>query len=86
MPETQQPDLDAIRARMATVGAEWGAGWDGIEGCHFVTGPAPVPVGLNSPHGLSVWEGSDATFIAHAPTDIRALLAEVDRLRAELSA
>jgi hypothetical protein len=33
-----------------------------------------------------VWQAGDAEFIAHAPDDITALLAEVDRLVAELAA
>ena len=77
-----QEELDTIRRRVAAATrgpwSRW-AGWDRQDNCvksdsredmHTVADVIP--------------EADDAAFIAHARTDIPALLAEVDRLRAAL--
>lgn len=75
--------LEAIRARLAAA----------------TPGPWTLPYhdgALAGPHGASllgldvdgmaiVWARADAELIAHAPADIAALLAEVERLRAEVA-
>lgn len=79
MPEL---DLDAIRARVdgATPGMWYW--WPLDPRPHFQVGPtesAPVA----EVYGPTE-RGADAEFIAHARTDVPALLAEVERLREEL--
>jgi len=87
-------DLEAIRARVATVpggpweveplsepDAEWKIGKRRLEVCFWVR-TSRLPAG-----GMAVALvdcGSDAEFIAHAPADIRVLIEEVARLRAAL--
>lgn len=94
--ETTAPDLNlaAIKARLAaatpgpwatnrvlvTVGAP--CRW-----CSFVVRPDVPPaydISVATPgHGTSMGDESpDADLIAHAPTDLTVLVAEVDRLRA----
>ena len=77
---TDELDLDAIEARaaVATSGLWWTGMHDGFS--YVVEGPEsdshPVAQRLIRP---------DAEFIAHARTDVPALLAEVRRLRAALA-
>lgn len=53
----------------------WGDGWDGVEGCYFVSGPEIPPFGVQSPHGVTVIGDKDARLIADAPTLLAALRA-----------
>lgn len=83
-------DLDAIKARleMATDGPwEWNPrrtvleGWAGDPAVYrYTTEVLEVLVDPGTP--VDVWlSDDDANFIAHAPTDVAALIAEVERLR-----
>jgi hypothetical protein len=83
---TAQPLTDeqyaAIRAReAAATPGPWAIEWD-----HDDVTDAPFPVSLG-PIGYLEHHGerdvADAEFVAHARADVPALLAEVDRLRAE---
>lgn len=75
-----KPDLDAIRARREAATPEpWQhvsveGGWDGVAEAANPRGVAICRLVLNHP--------DNATFIAHAPTDIDALLTRVAELEA----
>lgn len=82
---TAEPlDLDAIRARVdATTAGPWEARMDEVRA-------AEIPATSKKCRRESFWLADtlgdeDATFIAHARTDIPALLAEVERLRAGIA-
>ena len=73
--------LAAIRERLA---AATPGPWEARVEVH---GVSLVPLLTNKGHLAFAYGdgwGDDAEFIAHAPTDVAALLAEVERLRAEL--
>lgn len=76
-------DLAPIKARLA---AATPGPWTWV--CHSTAGVSEWTVFDAADHALATnrhgWR-PDAEFIAHAPTDIAALLAEVERLRAELA-
>lgn len=77
-------DLDPIRARLAAATpGPWYSEWVPDDDWIVVYG---------QPHGAYVCpevctltDDADAEFIAHAPADIAALLAEVERLREQLA-
>ena len=80
-------DLDAIKARFnAITPGDW------YQGMYPDGDPIDGPTGEHSPGDNILCEGEeiaraectiDAAFIAHAPTDIAALVEEVERLRQE---
>lgn len=90
-------ELEAIRERVkAATPGPWV--WEVADATLLALGRAADPIyegHVLSAHrcgacantdGLCLWpKQPDAEVIAHAPTDIAALLAEVDRLRAELA-
>ena len=69
--DTQLNDIDS-RANAATPGP-----WKRSEDYSDVLAPDGSQL-------ASYWLTADGEFIAHAPEDVRALLAEIRRLRAEL--
>ena len=85
-------DLEPIKERLAKAHTEWGE-WtvqsDEWGECHHVVirddGPGysiiAEGIGQGEDDGLA-----DATFIAEAPSDLAALLAEVERLRGQIDA
>lgn len=79
--------LAEIRGRLAPVVAAHGDRWKAVP-WHVTEGPPEVRVERNGAKDYLLCcpiYDSDAAFIAHAPADIAALLAEVDRLRAALT-
>lgn len=77
-------DLEAIEARLkaATPGPWMSEFWDGllfVSAIHDAGGSYVCELGLGSDSAAK-----DAAFIAAAPTDVAALIAEVRRLRAAL--
>ena len=83
-------DLEPIKERLAKAHTEWGARTVQSEEwseCHHVVIRDDEPwysiisegIGQGEDEGLA-----DATFIAHAPSDIAALIAEVERLRGQI--
>lgn len=78
------PDLDAIRARLdrATPGPWTVAETEGWIGIHPVCPPHGTDDAAEISGGLDDLTPADADLIAHAPTDLAALVAEIERLRA----
>lgn len=75
-------DLSAIKERLAAAASE---PWE----IHYPSSRSKVPyiIQVDSERGLIYkwiahmeWDDADAVFIAHAPEDIAALLAEIERL------
>lgn len=89
-PMTRQ-QLDAIQARLdATTEGPWEQCGRGIDGgpsslTEVVTLDVECMGHCYGGTGLGVQNEADAGFIAHARTDVPALLAEVERLRARLT-
>ncbi len=74
-------ELDAIRARAeAATPGPWGITADSKPNDFDIAGPEP-----GDTRGM-FWREEDAGFVAHARTDVPALLDEVKRLRALLKA
>jgi len=80
-------DLDAIKARLSNI-----TPGDWYQGVYPDGDPIDGPTGEYRPNSNILCEGeeiaraectTDAAFIAHAPTDIAALIAEVEALRSE---
>lgn len=77
---TEPLDLEAIKERLAAAKAGDTMPWSpyrSLNGWHIMVNSAPDPMRPEQ----SPYSEADARFIAHAPTDIAALLAEVERLR-----
>ena len=80
-------DIDAIRerAQKATLG-EWRTK-NIPQGPLLLRGDESAPIMERHPQGsLQVEPRDDAVFMAHAPEDVRALLARVEELREALEA
>ena len=71
-------DLDAIRSRAE---ASTDGGWSFIPKEDFITADSDGDVVF----ALDMYRKEDATFIAHARTDVPALLGEVERLNDEVA-
>lgn len=74
-------DLDAIRARLdAITPGEWRSQYDKVWNDRFLRVIVEDnPYGFPAIITASIPSVADAEFIAHAPSDIRALVAEVER-------
>lgn len=79
-------DLDAIEGRLNDITpGEWGLSEDGVviiaNDGHYSSTVADLDWGPGRPIEMLDWYLKDADFIAHAPADIAALIAEVKRLQ-----
>lgn len=83
-------DLNAIRARVeAATPGEWRVEWDGeydqeLFPCEISARESRSSTAFEKVCDVEELSEADADLIANAPTDLRALLAEVKRLRAEV--
>ena len=79
-----------IRARLTVItpGPWHGEHAPGLHDCAIIGDDGWITPGPSGPeYGVDSMQGrADAEFIAHAPADVATLLAEVERLRAELAA
>lgn len=86
---SEKLDLDGIKARLAAATPGpwiWHASpWEDHAGLAVLHFPVynPKPGAANDVAVTVVKSAADASFIAHAPEDIAALVAEVERLRAD---
>ena len=84
-------DLEPIKARLDKAHTEWGPwrakedSWDGYSVVIDDNGPGVSIIAEQIGQGEDGGRG-DAAFIAHAPEDIAALVAEVERLREQVEA
>ena len=84
-------DLEPIKERLDKAHTEWGPwkakedSWDGYSVVIDDNGPGVSIIAEQIGQGEDEGRG-DATFIAHAPEDIAALIIEVERLRGQIDA
>ena len=84
-------DLEPIKERLSTAHTEWGPwkakgdSWDGYSVVIDDNGPGVSIIAEQIGQGEDEGRG-DAEFIANAPEDIAALVAEVERLREQVEA
>jgi hypothetical protein len=77
---SDKPDIEGIKARLA---AATPGPWALVD--FPVMFPRVQSIAEDKTSICETWEWADARFIAAAPTDIAALLAEVDRLLARIA-